>query len=224
MAYFRVVSCLAVALLFAASGPASRAEYIVNGNFSNDFSSDPVENDWHTDSEFGSAPRWKEGYVEFAEGNQLQQLFDLPANASFLSFEYKLIQTGDGVSDKTPDSFQATLYNDQFDPLLGFPTGFFTVDHVGSYFDPNYVTVEAANDSWQRVTLNLASLAPMDGLLLEFLVNPLPLDPSADGRTTTALVDNVVSSVIPEPTLGAAFIGMCLTALAIRATRRTRRR
>jgi len=59
----------------------------------------------------------------------------------------------------------------------------------------------------------------MEDVTLEFLLNGF-----ADGRTTTVLVDNVVSSVIPEPTLGAAFIGMCLTALAIRATRRTRRR
>jgi len=86
MAYFRVVSCLAVVLLFAASGPASRAEFIVNGDFTTRLEG------WT--SPYSSPPDWLTGaYVKFAEEDplvqtfdQLEQTFNLPTNALTLLF------------------------------------------------------------------------------------------------------------------------------------------
>jgi hypothetical protein len=155
-------------------------------------------------------------YVRFHEQQQLEQLFNLVLDSSTLSFDFRWNQSGDGTTGVPPDSFQVTLYDENFNPLLGAPDGFFTIDHVGSYFDSTYVTLSTLTDGWLRVVLDVSSLSPMSNVLLEFLVNG-----SDDGRVTMVDVDNVVltstpaTSVIPEPSsamiallLGLSFFGI----------------
>jgi hypothetical protein len=145
-----------------------------------------------------------ERYMRFFERSQLEQGFDLPAEARLLSFEYRMDQEGLGTGSLR-DSFQATLYDPAFNPLLGAPFGFFSVDFKDTYFDPNYVSLQQLTSGWYKVTLDVASLPPMDGVLLEFLVNGFD-----DGQTTTVYLDNVSLSAVPEPAAPAIFVAVAV--------------
>ena len=220
----RFASLIVLTLLVpAALGVPCQAAIIANGDFSEFDAATGLPTGWeHFDYDGRVAPPdyvidGDRRYVRFPENTQLEQLFDLPANALRLSFEFLMMQEGVGIPGITPDSFQATLYDEAFEPLFGAPFGFFSVDHAGTYFDPLYVTVQPLADGWQRVSLDLRSLPAMDGVLLEFLTHGFD-----DGRTTTVYVDNV-AAVIPEPSTGTIFAVLALLTSAILRRQRQRR-
>jgi hypothetical protein len=216
----RLVLFFALSVMLVVSGKPGSADIIENGNFSEFDDTTGLPTGWdHFDG--GGAlipPEYVvdgiERYMRFFERSQLEQRFDLPAEAQWLSFEYKMDQQGVG-SGNLRDSFQATLYDPDFNPLLGAPFGFFTVDYNDTYFDPNYVSLQQLPSGWYRVTLDVASVSPMNDLLLEFLLNGFD-----DGQTTTVLLDNVsVSTVVPEPASTTLFAVLALCLMVIYRTR-----
>lgn len=226
LAHIVRIGTLAVLLLFPTG--SARAAIIVNGTFS-EVGTPPEQPfvGWTTFGVFVSnAPPTNGGELaQFLEDGtfaqvELEQTFDLPANASKLRFEYRLTTAVAGPGVATfPDSFQATLYDAGFSPILPFNNpdypGFYSVDNNGNQFpDPSVplsrVFVEDLPDGWRRVTLNLTGIPPQP-LTLVFALNGLD-----DGLTTTVALDNVdialapPSDAIPEPAsalvLGAAVV------------------
>ena len=245
MTHVRFALLFALSLMLAVADQPSHASVIVNGDFS-EFNDDTgLPTGWgRFEDEDGfvfEAPDYDSDnqYVELSENSQIEQTFNLPAGALRLSFEFRMIQIGTG-GGSLPDSFQAGLW-DGDNPVLGVPFGFFTIDHKSLTFDQQYVTVERfdeingwerltlenepsqstvwtreTGEEWHRVTLDVVSIAPTEGLLVEFLLNGFE-----DGRTTTVYVDNVSVSMVPEPATATMFVGLAVSFLVF--SRRCRR-
>ncbi len=179
---------------------------LTNGDFSSPgISPDPFDA-WTTT--YGESPTDGGGFALFSESQssaltELEQTFNLPPSSSQLSFEFLLSSDLTGSGSIPPDSFQATLYDSAFSPLLptisdpNFPA-FYSIDATGQeYYNSTLVSVMDLANNWKRVTLNVSSL-PSQDVLLEFLLNG-----SNDARTTTASLDNVsvTATPVPEPRL-----------------------
>ena len=202
----RMLSIMVLSWLAILAGPVGKAYSgsLLNGDFSVAGTPPNPFADWTTS--FGDAPTNGGGFAVFAESGtssliQLEQAFTLPNGALTLSFEFSLTSVAAGSGGGPPDSFQATLYDASFNP---FPTptdpllpGFFSMDNTGqAFFNSSFVSVAALSGGWERVTLDLSTLAPQD-VDIEFILNENP-----DGQTSTALLDNVVltaAGAVPEP-------------------------
>ncbi len=212
---------------------------ISNGDFGTSGAPPTVFADWETDTSFSFVSPTDMGgialFVESLDGVQLSQLFDLPANALRLSFEYQLMTSGvyDGTSVR--DSFQATLFNNTFDVLfpsdpsdpVSFPA-FFSVDNDGAeFFDSNtpsvpFVSVVSIGGDWRKVTLDLSSLPATTGLTIDFLLSGNP-----DGIETSVKLDNVVLTVasinpapVPEPSSAVCYLTLLAIGMNLRRGRR----
>lgn len=166
----RILFAIVLSLLAILAAPVGNGygASLLNGDFSlAGTPPDPFAN-WTTS--FGDAPTNGGGFAVFAEsGNssliQLEQAFTLPNGARTLSFEFSLTSVAGGTSGGPPDSFQATLYDKNFNP---FPTStappfpaFFSQDNTGQqFFKSNFVSITALSGGRQRVTLDLSTLSP----------------------------------------------------------------
>jgi hypothetical protein len=230
--YFAVVLAIVVALL---STSTTNASTIVNGDFSQaGVSPDPFAG-WTTF--FGDLPTDDSGVALFNEGGpfstiQLEQTFNLPANALSLSFDYLFEPAGDAVSGEN-DSFQAILWDEFFQPISDasgnpflFPA-FYSIDRAGQTPASNTAVLQtqALTNGWTQVTLDVSSVAP------QFVTLDFQLNGRSDGYDTAVRVDNVILNVentnpVPEPSSFAIFGSLfAMTSMGwIRSRRRTRSR
>ena len=204
------------------------ASPLLNGDFSIPGSPPNPFFAWTTEPTIGDPPTDGGGFALFTESPtraiQLQQTFDLPADAGTLSFDFRLTSSGTPVTTP-PDSFQATLYDTAFNPLFPYADplfpGFFSIDNTGLVLANPAVSITSLAGGYQRVTLDLAGLTlPQNGVTLEFLLNA-----SDDGVTTTVELDNVTVTNrfagVPEP---ASLLLVGLAGAAVLAARGRARR
>lgn len=122
---------------------------VINGDFSASGTPPDPFVAWETFPFLGDRPEDGGGFArftasDFLEDQQLEQWFTLPSSAATLSFEFQITAAPGGTSTggAPPDSFQATLYDTEFNALfpsdLGF-IAFFSVDNDGTaFFDPAF--------------------------------------------------------------------------------------
>ena len=209
----------ALAVCVASSMPADAGVMIPNGDFSVPGADPQPFQNWITSS---LDPRFTlpsngdgsvVGFARFSVTNvgafvQLEQMFDLPANASNLTFDF-MFATADGgditgsPGEMIADIFQVALFDSQdmpVNPNQDLLPAFFAVaadSPNAPYLPPSGVGVSPISSGWQRVTLDLSSVSS-GRYTLEFMTRG-----GNDGRTTTVDVDNVMVSqgvaAIPEP-------------------------
>lgn len=233
----RLPVLIAISLCAALTARTAFGGFILNGDFSTPGTPPEPFADWTTfdPSSTFDRPADGGGFAVFTEAgaigsSQLEQQFLLPPDAQTISFEFLLQSVTEGTpvgSPPVPDSFQATLYDLSFNPLLSagdpfFFPAFYSIDNIGTdpeFFDGTFVSVSDLSGGWRKVTLDVSTLASQE-LLLEFILNGGP-----DGRTTTVQLDNVAgvtpSAVVPEPS-SLSMLGSGV--LALLALYRTRRR
>lgn len=197
---------------------------LLNGQFSvPGLAPDPFAN-WTTNLSIGDRPSNDGASARFevvgaSDAKQLEQPFSLPGGISSLMFDIRLNTLGAPVPQATRDSFQASLYDASFNPLLTqgqLFTSFFTIDNNGAkFFDPTFVSVVNLGGGVERVELNISSLA-QQGAVLEFL-----LLGDNDQVTTSVFLDNV--AVVPEPHAMQLGIMALVSILSVGRLRRTRR-
>ncbi len=212
---------LAIAVLFIQSQPTS-GQGIKNGDFEiPGVAAEPFAN-WTTFPVFaqptddGGAARLTT--VDLLDDVQLEQTFVLPPDIILLSFELEFLTESGGTTNPLAanDSFQATLYDTNFDPInpidLLLPA-YYSIDSSGFEDGAPGVSVEILGTDLRRISIDLSSLPPQE-VTLEFL-----LLGDNDGNATIARIDNVVT-IVPEPNSLAVFgvLGIGLS------TQRRRRR
>jgi hypothetical protein len=215
------MSMLIIAVLNLCSLTAHAA--IINGDFASEGTAPDPFAAWETFSPLGDPPEDGGGFArftarDFLEDQQLEQWFTLPTLADTLSFEYRIAASLGGTSTNgaPPDSFQATLYDSGFSPLFpsdAFLVSFFSVDVGGTpFFDPAFVSLEEIGSGWNRVSLDVSTLASQN-LLIEFLALG-----SNDGLLTSIDLDNVMVTAVPEPasiTILSMLAAACVSRLAV---------
>ncbi len=183
-----VALALAMAGVLALTGHVS-ATTVTNGDFSAGLTGWTVAGPV---SEVGGFAVIGEDPVYF--NTILEQAIVVPAWAVSLSFEYSMSTTPDGTTGYPfPDALVAYLRDPvTLAPILatpGVPDYFYEERSGLQDFDPTIVAVVG-----NRVTLDLASVVAGTEALISF-----ELLGGDDGYATTATIDNVRVSVVPEP-------------------------
>lgn len=227
-------TCCLVASLVVVFSSAPASANVVNGVFAELDLMAPSGQDpytgWTSDGGIGDAPFDRDQMAVFEVGDgsdavHLQQEFLLDANATLLTFDYRLNVTGLRDNAGTRDSFQAALYDPTtFMPLLGrdatFFPAFFSLDNDGSKFASVFTNSTVSGDV-TTVQVDVSSLAGQ-AVVFDFLLAEDPF--SSDSLITTVEIDNVsvIAAAVPEPSVVASLLMGSLVTLRYRRRRKAK--